>query len=139
MPPPAQALGEGMNGYRPIVELMNTNFGIYGIAEMSSAGNTCQSPNPLLRFLSLPPSHPQSSATFASVLAALVYTLGSQQLTLSKFPQNAPSLRCYPSSCVVFRYATTGGQFEMPMTIIGAGGTAPNQARSTPLSFPSLT
>ena len=29
-----------MNGYRPIVELMNTNFGIYGIAEMSSAGNT---------------------------------------------------------------------------------------------------
>ncbi|KAL3895016.1 MAG: hypothetical protein SGPRY_013639, partial [Prymnesium sp.] len=35
-----KALGEGMNGYRPIVELMNTNFGIYGIAEMSSAGNT---------------------------------------------------------------------------------------------------
>ena len=53
-----------MNGYRPIVELMNTNFGIYGMAEISSAGNT---------------------------------------------------------------YATTGGQFEMPMTIIGAGGTAPNQ------------
>lgn len=59
-----KALGEGMNGYRPIVELMNTNFGIYGIAEMSSAGNT---------------------------------------------------------------YATTGGQFQMPLTIIGAGGTAPNQ------------
>lgn len=54
-----------MNGYRPIVELMNTNFGIYGMAELSSAGNT---------------------------------------------------------------YATTGGQFKMPMTIIGAGGTAPNQA-----------
>ena len=51
-----KALGEGMNGYRPIVELMNTNFGIYGMAEISSAGNT---------------------------------------------------------------YATTGGQFEMPMTIIG--------------------
>lgn len=61
----AQALGEGMNGYRPIVELMNTNFGIYGMAEISSAGNT---------------------------------------------------------------YATTGGQFDMPMTIIGAGGTAPNQS-----------
>jgi TPP-dependent pyruvate/acetoin dehydrogenase alpha subunit/pyruvate/2-oxoglutarate/acetoin dehydrogenase E1 component len=59
-----KALGEGMNGYRPIVELMNTNFGIYGVAEVSSAGNT---------------------------------------------------------------YATTGGQFKMPMTIIGAGGTAPNQ------------
>ena len=54
-----------MNGYRPIVELMNANFGIYGMAELSSAGNT---------------------------------------------------------------YATTGGQFEMPMTIIGAGGTAPNQS-----------
>lgn len=54
-----------MNGYRPIVELMNTNFGIYGMAEISSAGNT---------------------------------------------------------------YATTGGQFDMPLTIIGAGGTAPNQA-----------
>jgi hypothetical protein len=35
-----KALGEGMNGYRPIVELMNTNFGIYGMAELSSAGNT---------------------------------------------------------------------------------------------------
>ena len=35
-----KALGEAMNGYRPIVELMNANFGIYGIAEMSSAGNT---------------------------------------------------------------------------------------------------
>ena len=30
-----KALGEGMNGYRPIVELMNTNFGIYGMAEVS--------------------------------------------------------------------------------------------------------
>jgi 2-oxoisovalerate dehydrogenase E1 component len=35
-----KALCEGMNGYRPIVELMNTNFGILGMAELSSAGNT---------------------------------------------------------------------------------------------------
>lgn len=68
-----KALGEGMNGYRPIVELMNTNFGIYGMAEISSAGNT---------------------------------------------------------------YATTGGQFDMPMTIIGAGGTAPNQALGAEHSQP---
>lgn len=68
-----KALGEGMNGYRPIVELMNTNFGIYGMAELSSAGNT---------------------------------------------------------------YATTGGQFDMPMTIIGAGGTAPNQALGAEHSQP---
>merc|ERR1712157_672852 len=68
-----KALGEAMNGYRPIVELMNTNFGIYGMAEISSAGNT---------------------------------------------------------------YATTGGQFEMPMTIIGAGGTAPNQALGAEHSQP---
>ncbi len=68
-----KALGEGMNGYRPIVELMNTNFGIYGIAEISSAGNT---------------------------------------------------------------YATTGGQFKMPMTIIGAGGTAPNQSLGAEHSQP---
>lgn len=68
-----KALGEGMNGYRPIVELMNSNFGIYGMAEISSAGNT---------------------------------------------------------------YATTGGQFEMPMTIIGAGGTAPNQALGAEHSQP---
>jgi len=68
-----KALGEGMNGYRPIVELMNTNFGIYGIAEISSAGNT---------------------------------------------------------------YATTGGQFQMPMTIIGAGGTAPNQSLGAEHSQP---
>ncbi|CAM9465295.1 unnamed protein product [Chrysoparadoxa australica] len=68
-----KALGEGMNGYRPIIELMNTNFGIYGMAEISSAGNT---------------------------------------------------------------YATTGGQFEMPMTIIGAGGTAPNQALGAEHSQP---
>jgi pyruvate/2-oxoglutarate/acetoin dehydrogenase E1 component len=52
---------------------MNTNFGIYGMAELSSAGNT---------------------------------------------------------------YATTGGQFEMPMTIIGAGGTAPNQALGAEHSQP---
>ena len=68
-----KALGEGLNGYRPIVELMNTNFGIYGMAEISSAGNT---------------------------------------------------------------YATTGGQFDMPMTIIGAGGTAPNQALGAEHSQP---
>eukprot|EP00591_Stephanopyxis_turris_P006026 CAMPEP_0195520252 /NCGR_PEP_ID=MMETSP0794_2-20130614/16483_1 /TAXON_ID=515487 /ORGANISM="Stephanopyxis turris, Strain CCMP 815" /LENGTH=810 /DNA_ID=CAMNT_0040649571 /DNA_START=25 /DNA_END=2457 /DNA_ORIENTATION=+ len=68
-----KALGEGMNGYRPIVELMNTNFGIYGMAEISSAGNT---------------------------------------------------------------YATTGGQFDMPMTIIGAGGTAPNQSLGAEHSQP---
>eukprot|EP00549_Striatella_unipunctata_P007401 CAMPEP_0118704812 /NCGR_PEP_ID=MMETSP0800-20121206/19474_1 /TAXON_ID=210618 ORGANISM="Striatella unipunctata, Strain CCMP2910" /NCGR_SAMPLE_ID=MMETSP0800 /ASSEMBLY_ACC=CAM_ASM_000638 /LENGTH=811 /DNA_ID=CAMNT_0006606805 /DNA_START=205 /DNA_END=2640 /DNA_ORIENTATION=+ len=68
-----KALGEAMNGYRPIVELMNTNFGIYGMAEISSAGNT---------------------------------------------------------------YATTGGQFDMPLTIIGAGGTAPNQALGAEHSQP---
>jgi len=68
-----KALGEGMNGYRPIVELMNTNFGIYGMAELSSAGNT---------------------------------------------------------------FATTGGQFDMPMTIIGAGGTAPNQSLGAEHSQP---
>ena len=68
-----KALGEGLNGYRPIVELMNTNFGIYGMAEISSAGNT---------------------------------------------------------------YATTGGRFDMPMTIIGAGGTAPNQALGAEHSQP---
>ncbi|GFH59203.1 precursor of dehydrogenase pyruvate dehydrogenase E1, alpha and beta subunits [Chaetoceros tenuissimus] len=68
-----KALGEAMNGYRPIVELMNTNFGIYGMPEISSAGNT---------------------------------------------------------------YATTGGQFDMPMTIVGAGGTAPNQALGAEHSQP---
>ncbi|GMI35782.1 hypothetical protein TrRE_jg13378, partial [Triparma retinervis] len=68
-----KALGEGMNGYRPIVELMNTNFGIYGMAEISSAGNT---------------------------------------------------------------FATTGGKFDMPMTIIGAGGTAPNQSLGAEHSQP---
>ena len=68
-----KALGEGMNGYRPIVELMNANFGIYGMAEISSAGNT---------------------------------------------------------------FATTGGQFDMPMTIIGAGGTAPNQSLGAEHSQP---
>jgi pyruvate/2-oxoglutarate/acetoin dehydrogenase E1 component len=62
-----------MNGYRPIVELMNANFGIYGMAELSSAGNT---------------------------------------------------------------YATTGGQFNMPMTVIGAGGTAPNQSLGAEHSQP---
>merc|ERR1712072_385642 len=51
----------------------NTNFGIYGVAELSSAGNT---------------------------------------------------------------YATTGGQFDMPMTIVGAGGTAPNQSLGAEHSQP---
>ena len=32
--------GEAMNGYRPIVELMNAPTGIYGDMELSSAGNT---------------------------------------------------------------------------------------------------
>ena len=68
-----KAIGEGMNGYRPIVELMNANFGIYGMAELSSAGNT---------------------------------------------------------------YATTGGQFKMPLTGVGAGGTAPNQALGAEHSQP---
>jgi len=68
-----KALGEAMNGYRPIVELMNANFGIYGMPEISSAGNT---------------------------------------------------------------YATTGGQFHMPMTIIGAGGTAPSQSLGAEHSQP---
>jgi pyruvate/2-oxoglutarate/acetoin dehydrogenase E1 component/TPP-dependent pyruvate/acetoin dehydrogenase alpha subunit len=68
-----KALGEGMNGYRPIVEMMNTNFAIYAMAEISSAGNT---------------------------------------------------------------YATTGGQFQMPLTIVGAGGTAPNQALGAEHSQP---
>jgi len=68
-----KAIGEGMNGYRPIVELMNANFGIYGMAELSSAGNT---------------------------------------------------------------YATTGGQFKMPLTVVGAGGTAPNQALGAEHSQP---
>lgn len=55
------------------IQLMNTNFGIYGMAEISSAGNT---------------------------------------------------------------FATTGGQFDMPMTIIGAGGTAPDQALGAEHSQP---
>ena len=33
-------------------------------------------------------------------------------------------------------FATTGGQFEMPLTIIGAGGTAPNQALGAEHSQP---
>ena len=68
-----KAIGESLNGYRPIVELMNTNFGIYGMAELSSAGNT---------------------------------------------------------------YATSGCQFTVPLTIIGAGGTAPNQALGAEHSQP---
>jgi len=68
-----KALGEGMNGYRPIVEMMNTNFAIYGMAEISSLGNT---------------------------------------------------------------YATTGGKFDMPVTILGAGGTAPAQSLGAEHSQP---
>lgn len=68
-----KAIGEAMNGYRPIVEMMNMNFAIYGMAELSSAGNT---------------------------------------------------------------YATTGGQFIMPLTMIGAGGTAPNQSLGAEHSQP---
>jgi pyruvate/2-oxoglutarate/acetoin dehydrogenase E1 component len=33
-------------------------------------------------------------------------------------------------------FATTGGQFQMPMTIIGAGGTAPNQSLGAEHSQP---
>eukprot|EP01083_Nonionella_stella_P022105 61119_1 len=33
-------------------------------------------------------------------------------------------------------FATTGGQFDMPMTIVGAGGTAPNQALGAEHSQP---
>ncbi len=62
-----------MNGYRPIVELMNTNFGIYGMAEIASCGNT---------------------------------------------------------------YLQSGGQFKLPITILGAGGTAPDQALGAEHSQP---
>jgi len=68
-----KSIGEAMNGYRPIVELMNTNFGIYGMAEISSAGNT---------------------------------------------------------------YLQTGGQYNIPLTIIGAGGTSPDQALGAEHSQP---
>ena len=33
-------------------------------------------------------------------------------------------------------YATTGGQFKMPLTVVGAGGTAPNQALGAEHSQP---
>ena len=39
-----KALGEAMNGYRPIVELMNANFGIYGMAELLRAGTRTPPP-----------------------------------------------------------------------------------------------
>jgi len=68
-----KAIGEAMNGYRPIVELMNCNFGIYGMAEISSAGNT---------------------------------------------------------------FLQTGGQYNMPLTIMGAGGTSPDQALGAEHSQP---
>ena len=67
------AIGEAMNGYRPIVELMNTNFGIYGMAEIASCGNT---------------------------------------------------------------YLQSGGQFKLPITILGAGGTSPDQALGAEHSQP---
>lgn len=68
-----KSIGEAMNGYRPIVELMNTNFGIYGMAEIASSGNT---------------------------------------------------------------YLQSGGQFKLPITILGAGGTAPDQALGAEHSQP---
>ena len=68
-----KAIGEAMNGYRPIVELMNTNFGIYAMAEIASCGNT---------------------------------------------------------------YLQSGGQFKLPITILGAGGTAPDQALGAEHSQP---
>jgi len=68
-----KSIGEAMNGYRPIVELMNTNFGIYGMAEIASCGNT---------------------------------------------------------------YLQSGGQFKLPITILGAGGTAPDQALGAEHSQP---
>ena len=68
-----KSIGEAINGYRPIVELMNTNFGIYGMAEIASCGNT---------------------------------------------------------------YLQSGGQFKLPITILGAGGTAPDQALGAEHSQP---
>lgn len=68
-----KSIGEAINGYRPIVELMNTNFGIYGMAEIASCGNT---------------------------------------------------------------YLQSGGQFQLPITILGAGGTAPDQALGAEHSQP---
>jgi hypothetical protein len=68
-----KAIGEAINGYRPIVEMMHANFAIYAMAEMSSAGNT---------------------------------------------------------------YSTTGGQFQMPLTIIGSGGAAPDQRAAAEHSQP---
>ena len=68
-----KAIGEAMNGYRPIVEMMNMNFAIYGMPELSCAGGI---------------------------------------------------------------YGTTGGKFILPMTIIGAGGTAPNQSLGSEHSQP---
>ncbi|KAL7542715.1 hypothetical protein ACHAXR_013023 [Thalassiosira sp. AJA248-18] len=68
-----KGIGEAMNGYRPICELMNTNFGIYGFAEIASCGNT---------------------------------------------------------------YLQSGGQFKLPITILGAGGTAPDQALGAEHSQP---
>eukprot|EP00986_Skeletonema_menzelii_P009935 scaffold4643_cov174-Skeletonema_menzelii.AAC.7 len=68
-----KSIGEAINGYRPIVELMNTNFGIYAMAEIASCGNT---------------------------------------------------------------YLQSGGQFKLPITILGAGGTAPDQALGAEHSQP---
>ena len=41
-----------------------------------------------------------------------------------------------PCSSAGNTFATTGGQFNMPMTIIGAGGTAPNQSLGAEHSQP---
>ena len=35
-----KALGEALNGYRPIVEMMHADFAIYGVPELSTAANT---------------------------------------------------------------------------------------------------
>ena len=34
-----KGIGEAMNGYRPIIGLMNTNFGIYGVSTLYFAEN----------------------------------------------------------------------------------------------------
>ena len=93
-----------MNGYRPIVELMNTNFGIYGYAPLRTDRQTLVD-----RSLTTPPAHHP--------------------------PTHLPNSLAEISSAGN-TYATTGGQFFMPMTIIGAGGTAPNQALGAEHSQP---
>mmetsp|Transcript_11207 Transcript_11207/g.15439 ORF Transcript_11207/g.15439 Transcript_11207/m.15439 type:complete len:115 (+) Transcript_11207:598-942(+) len=83
-----------MNGFRPIVELMNSNFGICECSALL--------PTYLPHFLSL---------TSCSDGMAELSSAGNT-------------------------FATTGGQFLMPLTVIGAGGTAPNQALGAEHSQP---